>query len=524
MKRCAMVFLLSVCASVLWAQSADPLEGIEAYLPLFFAYDNPCELCHDDADFYEAFNRGIRDVPDAPVIGFYVFNVFKQADRAAFDKLCGEMDIDRAGLSLPMLIMGDEYLSGNGDVYDGARDLFLRQKDRAAIYRVKQDYSSGAASATGAASGAATALTRPPADFPVTGPNNSILVVLVTSGCENCEKAKVLLGKLPREITLADGSVSIVDIYYFSIAEDAGYLAAGHFFNAYKVPDAQQFVPTIFYTGGYLSGYENIERNLNTVLVSGAAKGFVYPNSAASAPELAWRELPAIILAGLLGGINPCSISMLLLLLSLLSSKSSRILPLGLTYVASRMITYLALGFGLFSLGQLLNQDAFLSISGIIRVVVIALSLLLCALNLADFVNARRENYGAIKVQLPAALRRFNHRLINKVASTDTRFLMIGIFLLGVAVSAGEFLCTGQIYVATILYLLRAGGGGRSVAFVSLLCYTLAASIPPTLLVIFCYKGKQALALSEFTRQKMPLIKIANAVIFAAFAVIAFFQ
>jgi hypothetical protein len=100
---------------------------------------------------------------------------------------------------------------------------------------------------------------------------------------------------------------------------------------------------------------------------------------------------------------------------------------------------------------------------------------------------------------------------------------MIGIFLLGVAVSAGEFLCTGQIYVATILYLLRAGGGGRSVAFVSLLSYTLAASIPPTLLVVFCYKGKQALALSEFTRQKMPLIKIANAVIFAAFAVIAFF-
>jgi hypothetical protein len=190
------------------------------------------------------------------------------------------------------------------------------------------------------------------------------------------------------------------------------------------------------------------------------------------------------------------------------------------------MITYLALGFGLFSLGQLINQDAFLSIAGIIRIAVIALSLLLCALNLADFVNARRENYGAIKVQLPAALRRFNHRLINKAASAaasaDTRFLMLGIFLLGIAVSAGDFLCTGQIYVATILYLLRTGSGSHTVALASLLCYTLAASIPPAVLVVFCYKGKQALALSEAARQKMPLIKIANAALFAAFAAIAF--
>jgi hypothetical protein len=98
---------------------------------------------------------------------------------------------------------------------------------------------------------------------------------------------------------------------------------------------------------------------------------------------------------------------------------------------------------------------------------------------------------------------------------------MLGIFFLGAAVSAGEFLCTGQIYLATILYLLRADTGGNTVAFVSLLCYTLAASLPPAVLVVFCYKGKQALALSEFVRQRMPLIKIANALIFALFALLA---
>jgi hypothetical protein len=186
------------------------------------------------------------------------------------------------------------------------------------------------------------------------------------------------------------------------------------------------------------------------------------------------------------------------------------------------MITYLALGLSLFSLGQILNQESFASISGIIRVIVIVLSLLLCVLNAVDFINARRENYGAIRVQLPRALRRFNHKLINRAAEGDPRFLMAGIFLLGVAVSAGEFLCTGQIYLATILYLLRADSGGHPLAFTALLCYTLAASLPPALLVLFCYKGKQALALSEFTRRKMPIIKLANAALFALFALLAF--
>jgi cytochrome c biogenesis protein CcdA len=99
---------------------------------------------------------------------------------------------------------------------------------------------------------------------------------------------------------------------------------------------------------------------------------------------------------------------------------------------------------------------------------------------------------------------------------------MAAIFALGVLVSAGEFLCTGQIYLATILYLLRTGTGSV-LAFSAFLCYTLAAALPPALLVILCHKGKQAMALSDFVRNRMPAIKIANSVFFAFFAVFAFF-
>jgi hypothetical protein len=151
------------------------------------------------------------------------------------------------------------------------------------------------------------------------------------------------------------------------------------------------------------------------------------------------------------------------------------------------------------------------------------LSLCLCLLNLLDFINARRENYGAIRVQLPRALRRFNHSIIQKTVEGDPRYLMAAIFVLGVLVSAGEFLCTGQIYLATILYLLRTNTGSFTLAFLAFLCYTVAAALPPTLLVILCHKGKQAMALSDFVRNRMPLIKIANTLFFALFAAFAFF-
>jgi hypothetical protein len=100
---------------------------------------------------------------------------------------------------------------------------------------------------------------------------------------------------------------------------------------------------------------------------------------------------------------------------------------------------------------------------------------------------------------------------------------MAAIFTLGVLVSAGEFLCTGQIYLATILYLLRTNTGSFALAFLAFLCYTIAAALPPALLVILCHKGKQAMALSDFVRNRMPVIKIANTLFFAFFAAFAFF-
>jgi hypothetical protein len=479
-------------------------------LQMYYAYENPCELCDDEARFVEFFNRVTADVPERPEIFYSGFNLFRTGAARQFRYYASQLGIETSGLPLPLLIIGDEYLAGEDAIREGVRELFIRQTESA-----HNEIAVSPAAGTGPAPEA------PVPKYPLVNPEESVLVCFVTSACENCEKAKTYLGRLPQSVDLAQGN-SPLRVIYYNVAENEGLAAARQFFEAYQVPDKDQIVPIVFYTGGYLSGYSNIQSGAPGILAMGKALNFAFPGGG-GIRSFGWLELPAVFLAGLLGGLNPCSISMLLLLLSLLAAKNAHVLPLGLSYVASKLLTYLVLGLALFTLARSLDLAFFRAAQGLVRVVVIVLSLLLCLLNILDFINARRENYGAIRVQLPRALRHFNHSVIRKTVEGSPRYLMAAIFALGTLVSAGEFLCTGQIYLATILYLLRTNTGSFALAFSAFLCYTIAAALPAALIVILCHKGKQAMALSDFVRNRMPAIKIANTLFFAIFAAFAFF-
>jgi hypothetical protein len=349
------------------------------------------------------------------------------------------------------------------------------------------------------------------------------------------------------------------------------------------VPSEKQLTPILFYAGGYLSGADEIEGSLLAILSGGGALGFSESPAASAAlsslarlagadqvaengatpgaengsvpgagtgatPDIApdtapgaqqqppqqqpqqgggpaaparLAELSAMLLAGLLGGVNPCSVSMLLLLLSLLAAKQSRVALIGFSYLAGKFIAYAAIGFSLFSAASLLDSGAFAALKAAVRVAVIAFAALLSAMNAADFFSARAERYGKIRVQLPKALRRFNSGLIERHLGKSARFLAVSSLALGMVVSAGEFLCTGQIYLAAIIYQIRANAGNAPAAAASLLAYCAASAAPAAALILLCSRGRRALELSEAFRRRMPAIKLANAALFALIAVAA---
>ena len=343
-------------------------------------------------------------------------------------------------------------------------------------------------------------------------PSDSFFVMFVTTACAPCIKAEGFLDTLDSEYPLDNGGYTKVDMRIINVGDQDGALIAQRFFEAYKVPQEDRHTPVLFYTTGYLTGDHVIIQDLEMLIRSGALQNFKEPEAK---PDTA-LSFPLIFGAGLLGGVNPCSISMVLMLLSLLASKRERIVRAGISYIAAKLLTYLLLGLVLYKSLQVLDSAVFRFAVGTAGWFAAALAVGLGAFNILDFFSVRREKYGKIHVQLPQRLRAFNNRLIKKAAGVGSHFLIPVVFLLGIVISAGEFLCTGQIYLATILYVMRSGDIAAVPAF---LTYVTAMIIPMCILLFLCSRGRRLLEMSEFARKNMPAIKLANAAIFLAFAV-----
>ncbi|MDR2648394.1 MAG: hypothetical protein LBB94_01550 [Clostridiales bacterium] len=354
------------------------------------------------------------------------------------------------------------------------------------------------------------------ADTPITprDPSDSLIILFTTTTCIGCIRAEAFIDSLDEEYALDGGGTTRLDKRIINISEQDGAAIAQRFFEAYNVPRDDRRTPVLFYTGGlYLTGDHVITQNLEMLIRAGALQNF--QETLEETPDMSLK-LPLIIGAGLLGGVNPCSVSMVLMLLSLLAGRRDRIVRAGVSYIISKFITYLFLGLVLYKSLQVLDSAAFRFAAGAAKWVVVAIAVALCIFNALDYFNARREKYGRIRVQLPKKLRSFNNELIKKTVNSGVRFMIPLVFLLGVVISAGEFLCTGQIYLATILYVLRSGDGFAVTAF---LVYVTAMILPMIILLIVCARGRRLLEMSEFARKNMPVIKLANAALFLAFAI-----
>ena len=102
-----------------------------------------------------------------------------------------------------------------------------------------------------------------------------------------------------------------------------------------------------------------------------------------------------------------------------------------------------------------IGQDIFLSISNVLTWIFAAVFFILAILYLIDFVNVKRKQYGKIRMQLPTALRKWNHERIEKASKINAKWMIPAAVVLGIMISAGEFFCTGQVYLAAILYMMK---------------------------------------------------------------------
>lgn len=354
-------------------------------------------------------------------------------------------------------------------------------------------------------------------------------VYFYTQGCVDCEAVSKFMDKMDDVYIVEHNGQQVkskISILKIDIGPDEGFETLYAFYDYYEVPEDRRFVPSIFIGDTHFMSAEEIERELIDAIESG--KGLVEDSVTAESIDtsntsisLSGKSVAGVVVTGLLNGLNPCSISMILFLFSLLLAKDVNVLKLGFAFILGKFITYVLLGSVFYNLLLTFNIDW---LNSIIKVILIVLFLGLSLMNFLDFIAAKNENYGKIKMQLPAKLRKVNHKIIEKITSVkNQKKLLLMCFVIGVVISVGEFLCTGQIYLATIVYVLQNSEAFNIRSFMYLVLYSFMFTIPLIAITFAVHKSKSYFNLTELVRGKLHIIKLMNALFFLLFVVLVIF-
>lgn len=141
------------------------------------------------------------------------------------------------------------------------------------------------------------------------------------------------------------------------------------------------------------------------------------------------------MLAGLADGINPCAISVMILLLAALSTRTSRtqVLLSGLLYTVAVFTLYILAGLGLLSIIQVTGLEWWFSVfAGIVAIVA----------GLIVFADVFR-NKDTVTLGIPESRKEGIKTVIDKAS-------LPAAFVLGIMVGLFELPCTGGIYIAIL--------------------------------------------------------------------------
>jgi hypothetical protein len=231
-----------------------------------------------------------------------------------------------------------------------------------------------------------------------------------------------------------------------------------------------------------------------------------------AAGRFAWL---AVVLGGLADGINPCAMSTLVFFMSLLAVAKVRgrgLVVMGVSFCLASFLVYTALGFGL--LRVLHSVSAFPAIRKGINLVMLAALGLLAFLSFRDAWRFKRTGDArSVTLQLPDALKKRMHAVMRTRLKNSS--LIAGGLLVGAIVTVIESVCTGQVYVPTLVVVIRSGQAStREWGF--LLLYNLMFIVPLVTVFVLAYLGLKTEALINWSRQNVVHSKIVLGSLFLA--------
>lgn len=340
-----------------------------------------------------------------------------------------------------------------------------------------------------------------------------IIHCFYSPGCSECLQAEGILREL-------EGALPYVKVERYNMFEPGVMEMREGFDETYDVPFARRgAVPAVFAGASWFIGARELKLAKDEGLLAKALEEAPKPIDSISAHEdgitrrFASFNLGIVLGAGLIDGVNPCAFAGLAFLMSyLLMSGSNRrhLLYTGFGFCAAMFMTYLAIGTGILSVIKRIQ-----AISRILPVLGGILGILAIVLGVLSIIDAVRaaiyRNKADLTLKLPKGISKAVRATIRKHVSPGS--LLIGAIVTGFLVAAMEFLCTGQVYLPTIVYVHSVYPGDPR-AMLYLIIYNLAFMAPVVGVFLAAYFGMGSKALAKLAAKSIPTVRLLTGLLF----------
>lgn len=218
-------------------------------------------------------------------------------------------------------------------------------------------------------------------------------------------------------------------------------------------------------------------------------------------------SFPMITVAGLVDGINPCAIGMMVMLLGYLlvfAKKPERVIKTGLLYIGTVFATYLVVGLGLYSFvskfdlsggAKVLNWiiGGVLTVAGLIQ--------------FKDFLGIE----GGPHLRIPTASKERLQSLVERVSYPTT-------IVLGVLVTLLETPCSLPIYVGTAT-ILSQSGMAFPLVIGYFLYYNFLFVLPLIVVLVIMWRGQKLVEVKEWEHKAKKWMHLGLSVVLLAMGI-----
>lgn len=300
-----------------------------------------------------------------------------------------------------------------------------------------------------------------------------------------------------------------------------------------NAPDLAIKVP-LFYLNGRFLGGENMTGETLLKFIN-EAKDLNYQafGDQAGVPDFAVRirEIRplAVIGAGFIDGINPCAFTVILFFLSFLALQGYRkreVAVVGTGFILAVFLTYVLIGLGIFNFFYHLEKfyviaRAFNFGIGIASVIFGVLA----AYDIYLFLSTKTTQ--GLVLQLPKIIKDRIHFVIGRyyrrtkqaeVSPRKAGGLYLASFITGFLVCLLEAVCTGQMYIPTITFIIKSTSY-KAQGLGYLLLYNFMFIFPLAVILFLVLAGITSARVGSFFRKYIVTVKVLMAILFFGFGI-----